>query len=493
MNMIKRSCSILLAALMLTQVVACGGDKPSESGATTTAATTEDPANSKTPGFAVLTEEEKASYATLATQNAERADVLASVIEEYYVTGRGSNIRFAMYLNTDRLNAHGTASVWHITSVLSMTSRLWALNAAGKGSHYADFHEKTLNEMQYYKGTANIINYSNTKEQTMYAVNRANAPGKASLDGVAAVYDDQMWIVRDLVYCYNLTGEQAFLDEALSLTQACLDAWDTTKAPNGKEIGGIDWGPGYATKHTCSNAPLIKPLVEIYEILHAKGDANAQYYLDFAAKIYEWTKDHLRLSGNLYGDLVGTSGRELAGSGKSRHWETLGTIGNPDPSTYSYNTGAMISGAVALYEATGETDYLKDAKQSAAKAYRSFTITEKIDGESLKQFKAHPDSIYRSNTWFNMVLLEGYIDLYPYDTKCKAYVESFQASLDYAYEHYKTKEGLMPRDLYNGWDKKATVSNSDSRCPDLDKDIMDQASYAEMYAALAELYAVAAK
>ncbi len=488
MNLFKRTCCLLMAALMLFPLAACSGDPAATTAATTPAVTTEDPANSKTPGIANLTAEEIAAYTALASQNAERAAVLASAIEELYVTGRGDNVRFAMYVNTDTKAKEGTASVWHITSVLAMTSRLWALDATGKGAYYADFHANTLEEMQYYKGTANIINYSSTKEQTMYAVNRASQKGKASLDGVAAVYDDQMWIVRDLVYCYQLSGEQSFLDEALSLTQACLDAWDTTKAPNGKEIGGIDWGPGYGTKHTCSNAPLIKPLVEIYEILNAQGDPNAQYYLDFAIKIYEWTKEYLCLSNNLYGDLVGAGDRVLAGSGKKRHWETQGTIGNPDPSTYSYNTGAMISGAVALYEATGELDYVKDAKKSANRAYKSFTTVTKVNGESYRQYKAHPDSLYRSNTWFNMVLLEGFLDLFPYDTACANYVKTFQDSLDYAFEHYLDENNLLPRDLYAGWNKREPVSNTDSRCPDTQKDIMDQAAFAEMYAAMAEFY-----
>lgn len=489
MNLFKKSCSALLAALLMVPMVSCGGE--AADGTDTTAATTAEtpnPEDSLTPGIDSLTKEEIAAYAALATQNADRASVLGSVIEDHYVSGRGNNLRFAMYLNTNTLSTRDTASVWHITSVLSMTSRLWAINAAGKGSHYSDFHAQTLTAMEYYKGTAYIANYNKNLEQTMYAVNRSGTMGGASLADIAAVYDDQMWIIRDLVYCYKLTGEETYMTQALTLTKACLDAWDTSDDGNGGEVGGIDWGPGYSSKHTCSNAPIIEPLVEIYEIFAAEGRENAQYYLDFAIKIYEWTNKNLRLSSGLYGDLVRPQGRELVGSGRTRHWVSTGPLGSLDPTTYSYNTGAMISGAVALYRVTGEASYLKDAKTSASKAYKTFTISTKIDGESCRQYSAYPNSIYRSNTWFNMVLLEGFIDLFPYDTKCATYIAAYQDSLDYAYENYKTDEGLMPRDLYNGWDKKATISSSDSRCPDLDKDIMDQASYAEMYAALAELY-----
>ncbi len=488
MTLFKRSCSFLLAALTLFSFAGCND---SETQVTTTTATTTEVTNledSKEPGFDSLTADEISAYAALAARNAERANVLGSVIEDYYISGRGDNIKFAMYLNTNNLSTSNTASVWHITSALTMMSKLWAIDAGGQGAGYASLHAQTLSAMDYYKGTAYIANYNSNAEQTMYAVNRANSKGTASLADIAAVYDDQMWIVRELVYCYQLTGVEDYLTQALDLTQVCLDAWDTSDDGKGGEVGGIDWGPGYSSKHTCSNAPLIKPLVEIYEIFAAEGRENAQYYLDWAIKIYDWTNEHLRLTSNLYGDLVRPQGRELVGSGRSKHWVSTGPLGSLDSTTYSYNTGAMISGAAVLYRATGDTSYLKDAKDSAKKAFTTFTITTKINNENCRQYTAFPNQIYRSNTWFNLILLEGFIDLFPYDTRCATYLAAYQDSLDYAYENYKTEEGLMPRDLYNGWDKTATVSADDSRRPDLDKDIMDQASYAEMYAAMAILY-----
>lgn len=487
MSIFKRTLSVLLATLMLTQIVACSGNKPADT-TTTAATTTEDPLKDTHPGLAALTDEDKATYLTLASQNADRAHVIGSTIEKYYIDGRGNNISIYMYLNTDTLKAHDTASVWHISSVLSMTSKLWSINAGGKGSSYATLYGKLLDEMEYYKGTGWITTYSKQIEQTMYAVNPSGTKGGASLAGKAAVYDDQMWIIRELIYAYQLTGEETYMEQAVALTQVCLDAWDTTSI-NGKELGGIDWGPGYESKHTCSNAPLIQPLVELYEIFRDEGRENAEYYLEWAKKVYDFTKDNLMLSNGLYGDLVRPQGgRKEEGLGKNKHWVTQGNLGSLDSTTYSYNTGAMISGAACLYRATGEESYLKDAKKSASSAYRQFTSIEKINGESMRQYQANPKGMYASNTWFNLILLEGFIDLYPYDTKCKTYIDAFQKSLDYGYENYLSEEGLLPRDLLNGWDKKSTVSADDSRRPDLDKDIMDTASMAEMYAALSEFY-----
>jgi len=498
---LKKALSALLAAIMLMPLSACENNSDTTAEDTTPeAATAEPPATddthveetaadeteaeeSLTPGIDSLTDEDKIQYTVLAAQNAERANVLGSVIEKYYARGRGSNIVFSMYINTDTMFPSNTASVWHITSALSMASKLWAVDAGGNGSGFRDLHEKTYNAMQYYKGTAPIVNYNGTKEQTMYAVNRAPAVGSASLADVAAVYDDQMWIIRELVYCYKLTGDEKYLNEALQLTDVCLDAWDTSPLGDG-EVGGIDWGPGYSSKHTCSNAPLIKPLVEIYEIFRDEGRENAEYYLDWAVKIYEWTNDQLRLPNGIYGDLVRPKNRKM----DCDKWQSKGPLGSLDTATYSYNTGAMISAAAALYRAVGDTSYLDDATRSAKSAYKNFTVTATVDGESVKQYSAYPREIYRSNTWFNLILLEGFIDLYPYDPECKNYIDTYQQSLDYAYEHHLTDKGLMPRDLYNGWNKTKKVSSSDSRCPDLEKDIMDQSSMAEMYAVLSALY-----
>lgn len=439
--------------------------------------------NSKTPGIATLTAEDKANYAALATQNTERAHVLASALENLYFDKRSKPMQIAMYVDTTNGNKKDIASVWHLTAVLSMTSKLWSLDAGGQGAQYAAQYTNLYDVMQYHKGTADITTYNGTTKRTMYAVNRASKAGTASLAGIAAVYDDQMWIIRELIYTYQLTGDEAWLNEALSLTEACLDGWDTTLMSNGKEYGGICWGPGYSTKHTCSNAPLIEPLVELYEIFRDEGRENAEYYLEWAEKIYKWCREHFNTGNGVYGDLIGSS-RTEEGVARSKQYVTTSQSNDMDRSAYAYNTGAMISGAAALYRATGTETYLTQAKNSAKAAYREFAI----ESNGMTQYTARSLGIYNSTVWFNLILLEGYLDLYPYDTNCKIYIDAFQTSLDYAYENYLSNDGLLPRDLLNGWDTKASSPSDANVKPDLNKDVMDQASYAEIYAQLAEFY-----
>lgn len=485
MSVWKKTLTLLLAALTLTQMVACGGSQEAVTTlATTTAATTEDPMNSPTPGIAVLTPEEKSTYGELAARNAERANILAKGLEKAFINDRGG-FSVGMYSLTTSSRPTGKASVWHLSAVLSMTSKLWSLDAGGQGAHYQALYGDLYKLMQYHKGTGQIVTYQGTFKQTMYAVDRANSPNSASLAGKAAVYDDQMWIIRELIYAYQLTKEEKYLTEAIELTDVVLKGWDTTVI-DGKEVGGICWGPGYETKHTCSNAPMIQPLVELYEIFAAEGRTMETDYLEWAIKIYDWCNDYLLRSDAIYGDLVGSS-RTEQGLGSAKKFVTTSQSKGLDQNAYAYNTGTMISGGACLYRVTGEKRYLTQAKNCAKAAYREFTVKDKATG--LTQYTAKGNSIYNSTVWFNLILLEGYLDLFPYDPLCKKYIDAFQTSLDYGFENHLDNNNLLPRDLLKGWDIKATKPGDDNTKPDLNKDVMDQAACAEIYAQLAEFYA----
>lgn len=462
----KKALTMLLAIAMLLPCVSCGSEKePTE----TTVETTTAAPGPATPGIDALTVEDKEAYQLLVSENIARAKTLGNTVEKYYINNSKGTITVLESVNARSATGSKIASVWHYTSVLSMISKLQAVNAGGQAEHYAELYSLTFESMSYYKGTGRITDYSSTRRQTMYAVDRAGSKEKADISGIKAVYDDQMWIIREMVYTYKLTGNSDYLQEALSLVKTCLDGWDTTLDQNGKEYGGICWGPGYQTKHTCSNAPIIEPLVEIYEIFMDEGRDNAEYYLDWAKKIYAWTT-RLNIGNGLYGDLVG-SYRTTSTEGGTTHYVTVGQDTNIDTHTYTYNTGAMISGGAALYRVTGEKQYLTQAKRSAMAAHKEMGKPE--DG-----FVNYPTT---STNWFNLILLQGYIDLFPYDEKCKEYIDCMQRTLDHAYENYLNTRGLLPRDLVKGWDNRNTA--------DVDKNVMDQATAAEMYAILAVLYA----
>ena len=417
-----------------------------------------------------LSKQERDRLEALVESNTEKALLIGNTTIDKYGSNRVPILGYMLsrYYNPYNGNTSESASVWHYTAYYSMISRLLDIT---EGSD-ANAAFKTLSDQVYagfahYSGTADVTTYLGTYSTTFYGVNRSNTKGGANVAGDQAVYDDQMWIIREMVDRYKQTGDKQYLDEAIRLSNICIKGWDYSLDKNNQEYGGIPWGPAYATKHTCSNAPIIAPLVEIYECLKEIGDNNASYYLDWAAKIYSYTKTNLRDNDMLYADLIGYQRIEQTGSNGMKKYASVGYAGF-DGKQYTYNTGAMISGAVALYRATGQSTYFMDAKNSANAAYSKFCAKK-------GQITYYPNDT--ETTWFNLVLLQGFLDYYECDPKVgDRYVQSFQTSLDYAYKTH-LKDGFLPRDYVGGWDQS---SSYDTR-----KNVMDQASAAQPYAMLA--------
>ncbi len=466
--------TFLTVALLTVLMVACQDDTEADSSLPD--ASSDSVSDSVTESTApVTTVDPTLAIQSVMEEDIRRAEVIGDATIEAYGRAFAGAYRLFETYNVDSKKGNGTASVWHYTSFFAMLSRL--IDTAEPGSEaeaaYKELYTRVYNSFKYYEGTATHTTYVTTQPITMYGVHRAETKGAARVDGINAVYDDQEWIIRENIYAFQLTGDETYLDEALRLCKICIDGWDYTMNPSTKsEYGGIPWGPGYASKHTCSNAPIVMPLVEIYEILHEQGNANADFYLDWAIRIYKYTRATFENKNHLYGDNVG-SFRELQGD----RYVTTGLAGG-DPKEYTYNTGAMISGACALYRATGEKEYLDYARLSVIAAYNSFRSTNSVRvGRELVRF--YPDDT--ETTWFNLVLLQGFMDYYEVDPNHdEKYVMSFQSAMDYAYDQY-LKEGFLPRDYLNGWD-----SNSNY---DKNKNVMDQASASQIYAMLAQWHA----
>lgn len=432
-------------------------------------------------------------YPDPAVRDELRAYQLGNVVFEKYIAkeyllDRNDpkwNLRVAESYNVHTDRTSGRTSCWHYTTVLALSNQLYALSKDGTPGSYANVRSEEylqlfndlFAELSWYRGTDDVVGYNGTrKDVRLYAVDRAAARDSASISGIAAVYDDQMWMIREFVDAYRYTGEKKFLEHAEELVLYCLDGWDCSINPaTGEEYGGITWGPGYASKHTCSNAPIIKPLAELAGIYKESDPKKAEYYLQWAEKIYNYSLKTFRNPNSVFGDTIWYN-REMQGEGMDKKWVTTSLANPMDPTAYTYNTGAMISGAAYLYDMTGETKYLDDAKTFAAASHAFFTI----------QYGAEYDDMltYRTNgrVWFNLILLTGYLDLYPHAPEVAPYIETFENSLNYAYENYYCN-GILPRNYIEGWNKSAVQNN-----PDAAKDVMESASNAEMYARLAEYH-----
>lgn len=412
----------------------------------------------------------------LSEQNLHRAIELADNAIAAHFTGSG--MAMARYYNpfTD-VRSDEKGSIWMYTSAIEAVNAILEALEEQKINGNTELHDEhfdryseLLNELidnaDYYLGTFELTSYTQTREWTVYGVHRSGSKGSAQVAGIENVYDDQMWLVRELFQAYELTENPDFLEKAEYLTKYVLDGWDCTRDANGEERGGITWGPGYVTKHSCSNGPMISPLVWLHEHYKGKSDEithhyidpsdlktrrterqkKSAYYLDFAKKIYDWQKDRLLRSDGVYDDMLGG-----CNPGNPETEIVNGTIYRQGIScrdrvgpAITYNSGTMLSGASDLFRATGENIYLEDARKLSNASFNYFAEL----GTTQPGHYTYDISGFRN--WFNGVLMRGYVDIYPSYEGVTDYIKSFQQNLDYGYENF-LYEGFLPTNLLVGW------------------------------------------
>ena len=412
----------------------------------------------------------------LSKRNLVRAMELADkAISAHFI---GSEMTLARYYNpyTD-IRSSEVGSVWMYTSAIeAVNAILHALQTEkekGDVTHYNEHFNRYANMLQklydnadYYLGTFTLTSYTRTKEWAIYGVNRGASKGGAKVEGVENVYDDQMWLVRELLESYKLTGKEQYLQKAEYLTEYVLDGWDCTVDENGQERGGIPWGPGYVSKHSCSNGPIVSPLVWLHEIYKAKNDEithryidlkdrktrksehmkKSEYYLMFAAKIYDWQKQYLLRSDGVYDDMMGGCAPEkpeteiIDGVSYRKGTFCKDRVGP----AFTYNSGTMLSGAADLYRATGDGKYQNDGSKLSDATFSYFAKKD----ANVKGYYTYDITGFRN--WFNGVLMRGYVDFHPSYAKSANYIDSFQKNLDYGYDKFLYK-GFLPTNLLVGW------------------------------------------
>lgn len=413
---------------------------------------------------------------SLSEQNLLRAMELTDNTISAHFTGAG--MAMGEYYNPyTGVLSEGIGSVWNYTAAIEAVNAilhgLKAQKANGNATLYDEYFNKysellrnLYDNIDYYLGTFELVSYTQTKEWWVYAVNRSNAKGTAPVDQKHNVYDDQMWLIRELLEAYKLTEETEYLEKAEYLTEYVLDGWDCTRDANGEEVGGITWGPGYVSKHSCSNGPMVSPLVWLHELYKGKNDEvthryidasdrktrktaqvkKSDYYLDFAKKIYAWQQKHLLRSDGVYDDMMGGCSpgtpqiENVDGTNYRRGINCKDRVGP----AITYNSGSMLSGAADLYRATGDSKYLGDAINLSD---ASFSYFAKL-GVNVPGYYTYDLSGHRN--WFNGVLMRAYVDIYPSYPDVDEYIDSFQKNLDYGYDNF-LYEGFLPTNLLVGW------------------------------------------
>ena len=420
------------------------------------------------------------SQSSLPVQNLQRAIRIMDATMQRSFRGTDANLYMADICDIDNSDVSGPSDIWPYTAAIEAhCSILEALNAlkneapdlyAENYSRFVSRLDVLIDNLAYYCGTYTLTSYASVRQWSVYAVPRANQRNQANVTGDNLkfnVYDDQMWLARELIRAYRLTGKKSYLDIATHLTDYVLDGWDCWRDGSGNEYGGITWGPGYNSKHACSNSPIIQPLVWLHDI-YAEGNEEMDYfyrnaanqvtservsrsahYLQFAEKIYEWQKRILlNPSTGVYHDMLGADNTLRYEGGYRAH---VGT-GGPAGAEITYNTGTMLAGAVELLRVTGNAAYGNDLQNLCQDSYRAFTTTRTVNGVVYTQWPTDTDAEHGFNVWYNNVLMRAFVDATATATResTTASLLSFQANLDYAYSTF-LRNNMLPIDLLGGW------------------------------------------
>ena len=156
-------------------------------------------------------------------------------------------------------------------------------------------------------------------------------------------YDDNAWMVLSFTEAYQLTGDRRYFERARGCLDFVLSGWDDVLG------GGIWWHARHKgdCKNVCVNAPAAVGCLRIASYLPRQS---ARGLVARAEKIVAWTDRHFRDDDGLYFDSV------VVGSGKINR------------AKLTYNTALMIRALLGLYRATGNQNYLSEARRSALSA-----------------------------------------------------------------------------------------------------------------------------
>jgi Glycosyl hydrolase family 76 len=167
--------------------------------------------------------------------------------------------------------------------------------------------------------------------------------------GGVSYYDDNEWIGIELARLYKLRHDAVALEKAEQIMAFVMSGWQTS--PKLACPGGVPFSdsPSNTDRNTVTDGPAAELGVQLYRIT---GNGT---YLQFALMAYEWVRDCLLSPSGLYYD----------------HIRPHGVIGQ---ALWSYNQGSMIGAGVLLYQATGDSGYLYQARQTAKAAQAYFTL-----------------------------------------------------------------------------------------------------------------------
>ncbi|MCL2512959.1 MAG: glycoside hydrolase family 76 protein [Oscillospiraceae bacterium] len=359
-----------------------------------------------------------------AEQAAARAEVLAESYFKQYYDPLFKRLSFYPY-------SFRTASCWEYIGLLSLVCKLAAIDET-----YLAMADDVLEGLRHYRREYKDGSFAG------YAVNRKLFKNAPATEDIA--YDDNMWLGRDIISLYELTGEGKYFDMAAEIADWLIENAYVGLPPalfeekglpvKDEPVGGFYWSYNKDALHTCSNGPAAQFLAALYRagggqeyLDHAKASYNFLYYLENSDGVFH---DLMRFEKDAGNNITAISGYDAA--------------------TYSYNSGSPITAAIELYRITEEERYLLDAEHWAASADAYYARTSDMEG-----VRQYPPG--NAKVWFNLVLLNGYAAFAPYSDGAAAYIENMRGSINYAYDNYRStgfwgvNENILPTDWVKGF------------------------------------------
>lgn len=167
-------------------------------------------------------------------------------------------------------------------------------------------------------------------------------------------YDDNEWIALSFLLRHNLSarGDQQALRRAAEIFDLITFGWDTD--PTHPCPGGVFWTQASWSndRNTVSNAPGAEVGLRLYLQTRQRS------YLDWAIKMYDWTRSYMLAPNGLY-------------------WDHVNLEGVIEKTQWSYNQGVMIGAGALLFRATGKKEYLQQARDTAAAALDFYAENER--------------------------------------------------------------------------------------------------------------------
>jgi len=330
-------------------------------------------------------------------------------------------------LFTEERGGSSTSYLWPYDGLMSGVA---ALNKLGYDVDYA----KKIDRFQAYYRTSGVA-----------AVGGYGSSTDGVNGGGDRFYDDNSIIGIELVEAYKQTGDTKYLDWCAQIVRFLNSGIDDTfgKALWWCESNKNQPGNESSNKPACANGYATWFLMSYYDVCPESEKAGV---LSLAKDLYKWLYETLRdPEDNVY-------------------WNSKGADGIINKTKWTYNSGAMIAAGVRLYKATGNADYLTQARATADGAYSYFVRSR--NGINL----CYPTN----DPWFTIQLVKAYIELEEHHSSCKSYLEAFFAYADHAWENARMQNGLF----YEDWSGK---NPNDSR----DKTLLMQDAALESFAVIA--------